>query len=231
MDTSDSDYSDRYSDDNDANYNWEKSMKRRHTRKQIIKAKGRSSMDVSDDTNNANNVNFNSDSSGDGVVRVSEATTATTTCCLCSKFSSCKTTKCQCRANGGACGLSCGCIPSKCSNRGSISERDESMQPDLVGDVENATENGETNEDESRDLVSNGARLLQNALAERPSEAPPAEDGGAKRKPLSDIGNTLVRFHSPYWLKLLFDSDNNNHSSYQISQPVEEGNKTFLIRV
>ncbi|XP_022941355.1 kinesin-like protein KIN-4C isoform X1 [Cucurbita moschata] len=196
MDTSDSDYSDRYSDDNDANYNWEKSMKRRHTRKQIIKAKGRSSMDVSDDTNNANNANFNSDSSGDGVVRVSEATTATTACCLCSKFSSCKTTKCLCRANGGACGLSCGCIPSKCSNRGSKSERDESMQPDLVGDVENATENGETNEDESRDLVSNGARLLQNALAERPSEAPPAEDGGAKRKPLSDIGNTLAKSKS-----------------------------------
>lgn len=189
MDISESDCSDHCSDGDDANYDWEKSMKRRQTRKGISKAKGRSSMVVSDGTNSANS---NLDSSGEGVFRVSE----TNVCCTCSKSSSCKTTKCQCRANGGACGLTCGCIPSKCSNRGNKSEREMAMQPDLVRDVRNATENDDTDE-ESCDLVSHGARLLQNALAERPSEAPPAEDG-AKRKPLLDIGNTLVCFRSLY---------------------------------
>lgn len=198
MDTSDSDNSDHYSDGDDANYDWEKSMKRRLTRKRVSKARGRSSMV---DPDGINSTNSNLDSSGEGILCVNETTTGTNVCCTCSKSSSCKTTKCQCRANGGACGLSCGCIPSKCSNRGSKIERDERMQSDLVRDVRNATENDETDE-ESRDLVSHGARLLQNALAERPSEAP-SEDGGTKRKPLSDIGNTLVRFHSPYWLKVL----------------------------
>lgn len=199
MDTSDSDYSDV----DDANYDWEKSMKRRHGRKRVSKAKGRSSMMVVSDGTNSTNCNL--DSSGEGVVLVNETITATTTsvCCSCSRSSYCKTTKCQCRASGGACGLSCGCRPSKCANRGSKSERDESIRPDSVGDVRSGSENDATDE-ESRDLVSHGARLLQNALAERrPSEAPPAEDGGAKRKPLSDIGNTVVCFHSPYWLEFV----------------------------
>lgn len=38
-------------------------------------------------------------------------------CCSCSKKSLCKTTKCECRAAGGPCGTSCGCTPSKCSNK------------------------------------------------------------------------------------------------------------------
>lgn len=188
-------------------------MKRRFDRKKVSKAKGRSSMVVLD---GKNSTEFNLDSSGDGVLRGNESTASTIVCCTCSRSSSCKTTKCQCRANGGACGLSCGCIPSKCSNRGSKSDRDASLQLDLTRNVRNAMENDETDE-ESRDLVSHGARLLQNALAERPSDdAPPAEDGGAKRKPLSDIGNTLVRFHSPHWLKFLFDSHSYNNS-YSIS--------------
>ncbi|XP_038896818.1 kinesin-like protein KIN-4C [Benincasa hispida] len=190
MDTSESDHADHSSDGEDANYDWERSMKRRLGRKKFSKDKDRSSMVVSA---GINNIEFNLDSSGDGVLRGNESTATTIDCCTCSKFSSCKTTRCECRANGGACGLSCGCVPSKCSNRGSKSDRDASMRPDLIiRDVRNALKNGETDE-ESRDLVSHGARLLQNALAERPSDAPTADDGGAKRKPLLDIGNTLVK--------------------------------------
>ncbi|KGN60259.1 kinesin-like protein KIN-4C [Cucumis sativus] len=190
MDTSESDYANYSSDGDDDNYDWERSMKRRLNRKKTSKTKGRVSMVVPDGTDSTE---FNLESSGDGILRENESTATTVVCCTCSKFSSCKTSKCQCRANGGACGSSCGCIPSKCSNRGSKSDRDASMQLDLFKDVRNGTENDETDE-ENQDLVSHGARLLQNALAERPSDAPPtAEDGGAKRKPLSDIGNTLVK--------------------------------------
>lgn len=44
--------------------------------------------------------------------------------------------------------------------------------------------------DKDHALVTHGAMLLQNALIERPADTD--EDGGARRKPLSDIGNTLV---------------------------------------
>ena len=37
--------------------------------------------------------------------------------CSCSKFSSCKTNKCECRGSGAQCGAGCGCEDSKCSNR------------------------------------------------------------------------------------------------------------------
>ncbi|WVZ73699.1 hypothetical protein U9M48_021980 [Paspalum notatum var. saurae] len=37
--------------------------------------------------------------------------------CSCSKGSSCKTNKCECRGSGAQCGAGCGCKDSKCSNR------------------------------------------------------------------------------------------------------------------
>lgn len=124
------------------------------------------------------------DNSGDGTVAVS-GETPISVCCSCSKYSSCKTTKCQCRSFGGFCGASCGCVPTKCANR----ELDESLQPEVA----EGTVNGSgTDETEDRLLASHGAILLHSALAEKPAET--NDDGGPKRKPLSDIGNTVVSF-------------------------------------
>ncbi|KAL5705377.1 Kinesin-like protein KIN-4C [Ranunculus cassubicifolius] len=86
-------------------------------------------------------------------------------CCTCSRASACKTLKCECRASGGSCGGSCGCVSNKCSNREGGSNQTD------------ASEGGEM------DLVSQGTMLLQSALADKPTEELP-------RKPLSDIGNT-----------------------------------------
>ncbi|CAH2079313.1 unnamed protein product [Thlaspi arvense] len=49
-------------------------------------------------------------------------------CCSCTKKSLCKTRNCKCRANGSGCGISCGCIASKCSNREESLRSDKAMQ-------------------------------------------------------------------------------------------------------
>ncbi|CAH8312894.1 unnamed protein product [Eruca vesicaria subsp. sativa] len=49
-------------------------------------------------------------------------------CCSCTKKSLCKTKNCKCRANGSGCGISCGCIASKCSNREENVRSDKAMQ-------------------------------------------------------------------------------------------------------
>ncbi|KAH7524747.1 hypothetical protein FEM48_Zijuj06G0152200 [Ziziphus jujuba var. spinosa] len=127
------------------------------------------------------------DDSGDETVAVSGETPASI-CCSCSKYSSCKTTKCQCRSAGGFCGASCGCVPTKCANR----ELDESLQPQGA----EGTVNG-SGSDETKDglLVSHGAMLLHSALVDKPVET--NDDGGTKRKPLSDIGNTVAKSNAP----------------------------------
>ncbi|RZC45234.1 hypothetical protein C5167_038182 [Papaver somniferum] len=104
-------------------------------------------------------------------------------CCSCSKSSRCKTNKCQCRDAGGACGASCGCVPSKCENRES-----NKMRVDLHDSAHSdEIEEGEQN----RSLAVHGAMLLQSALADKP----PIDAKNVKRengrKPLSDIGNTV----------------------------------------
>ncbi|KAK8552132.1 hypothetical protein V6N12_040745 [Hibiscus sabdariffa] len=99
-------------------------------------------------------------------------------CCTCSKQSSCKTSKCQCRANGSSCGQSCGCSSAKCSNR------------EAEADVANDVGSDETN------LVAHGAMLLQNAFGgEKPAES--SDDCPTKRKALSDIGNTVAKPDAP----------------------------------
>ncbi|KAB2082880.1 hypothetical protein ES319_A05G227700v1 [Gossypium barbadense] len=96
-------------------------------------------------------------------------------CCTCSHKSSCKTSKCQCRANGSSCGQSCGCTSIKCSNR--------------EAETNSANDAG-TNE--TNNLVSQGAMLLQNAFgSEKPDET--NDDFTTKRKALSDIGNTMPK--------------------------------------
>lgn len=112
--------------------------------------------------------------------------TASDVCCSCSKQSSCKTSKCACRVLGVGCGSSCGCRETKCANRGSVSnEGTQSVSVEGTG-----SDSGIDEADKERLLATQGAELLQGALVEGPAEA--KSDNGP-RKPLSDIGNKLVR--------------------------------------
>lgn len=86
-------------------------------------------------------------------------------CCSCSKSSSCKTKKCECRAVDKSCNYYCGCIASKCANR---------EEPcSSLGD-----------DDKDKGLISQGTLLLTSALN--------ARQNISERKPLSDIGNAQV---------------------------------------
>ncbi|XP_030542638.1 kinesin-like protein KIN-4C [Rhodamnia argentea] len=185
MDTSESDYSDdaAYDDDDE---DWVQSGKRPRRRRAKI---GRhSSSDTQDpEVNEVNGVK--KESSG-------ERTTAndnTEVCCSCSKSSSCKTSRCECRGTGSVCGPSCGCLSSKCTNRESASAKglEESSGEDKSGALNdgNNEETGESN------LASHGASLLQSAFGEKPVDS--ADDADVRRKPLSDIGNTLAKTKAP----------------------------------
>lgn len=101
-------------------------------------------------------------------------------CCSCSRNSSCKTSRCECRAARGNCNISCNCEPTRCSNREEVYAKEfESVGP--ISGTDDAEQN--------HGLASHGARLLQNALSEKPANA---NDGGKTRKPLSDIGNNMA---------------------------------------
>ncbi|OIW16560.1 hypothetical protein TanjilG_17733 [Lupinus angustifolius] len=114
--------------------------------------------------------------------------TASDVCCSCSKSSSCKTTKCKCRALGGSCGSSCGCLATKCTNRASVSN--ESQEPTQYG-VEGTGNDSRIEEtDKDHILATQGAELLQGALIARPAET---NNDRGPRKPLSDIGNTVAK--------------------------------------
>ncbi|KAJ8773318.1 hypothetical protein K2173_028495 [Erythroxylum novogranatense] len=96
-------------------------------------------------------------------------------CCSCTKRSLCKTTKCECRAVGSCCGASCGCATSKCRNReGSATKTDGSLQHV----VQDSVLCSETMEMEKTALVSQDPDL--------------DKDSGAGRKPLREIGGTLM---------------------------------------
>ncbi|KAF3793984.1 Kinesin-like protein, partial [Nymphaea thermarum] len=88
------------------------------------------------------------------------------TCCSCSHTSGCKTMKCECRASGGLCGAQCCCKLGKCANRKSCTD-----------DATNAL------------LATEGATLLESAMKNVEVNVEPVK----QRKPLSDVGNTLVR--------------------------------------
>ncbi|KAF7817032.1 kinesin-like protein KIN-4C [Senna tora] len=85
-------------------------------------------------------------------------------CCSCTRKSSCKKAKCKCRSMGNTCGRSCGCLETKCANRG--------LQSEVVETDKNL-------------LATQGAELLQNALVQ-PTET---NTDHRPRNPLSDIGN------------------------------------------
>lgn len=113
-------------------------------------------------------------------------------CCSCSKKSLCKTTRCECRAVGGSCGVACGCDPIKCSNR-ETSTKNQLRSLDVVGSEGNTL--GADEADSSQALASQGAMLLQNAFSEKPLQS--KEEGEPKRRPLSDIGNTRAKSNAP----------------------------------
>lgn len=159
MDTSESEHSDVDDDDDDEWVNSEK----RPAKKRNSKVK-------------RSQVIGNSDSD-----EKPTAQQASRLCCSCSKWSSCKTSKCECKAAGGSCGTHCGCETSKCTNRELIIISDSPIQ-------------GATNSDKNAtDLASQGAMLLQSAMSEKPPQT--HNDGDKGRKPLSDIGNTGVCYH------------------------------------
>ncbi|XP_052190955.1 kinesin-like protein KIN-4C isoform X2 [Diospyros lotus] len=111
--------------------------------------------------------------------------TATGVCCSCSKSSLCKTTRCECRAAGGSCGVSCGCAATKCSNR--TKNLDYLPQSELA--------EGSDVAEMSRDLASQGATLLMSALSEKPVDE--IDKNRPSRKPLADIGNAMVKSNAP----------------------------------
>ncbi|KAJ7965816.1 Kinesin-like protein [Quillaja saponaria] len=119
-------------------------------------------------------------------------TETTDVCCSCSKYSSCKTNKCKCRATGGDCGKLCDCVPTKCANRGGSVSNDllESQQTEMAEAIGSDTVTDAT--DKNHVLASQGAKLLESVLVENSTETN-GDGGGARRKPLSDIGNILVK--------------------------------------
>ncbi|KAJ9166469.1 hypothetical protein P3X46_021220 [Hevea brasiliensis] len=162
-----------------------------------MKRRARNRISKSGDNQNVgdNNDPENSklDSSGEGFNVAMEKTTSWV-CCTCSKYSSCKTIKCQCRAAKGNCGASCGCIASKCSNRdGTVFKSDDLAQAEMSEC--DGTGSGSDEIEKNRDLASHGAMLLQSALIEKPAET--NDDGVVRRKPLSDIGNTVANSNAP----------------------------------
>lgn len=114
-------------------------------------------------------------------------------CCSCSRVSSCKTKRCECRALGSVCSTYCGCVPSKCSNReGGLINSDM----DEISNSEAAESGGSLSsfdhvDDDTSKLVSEGTLLLQSALSKNTTE----EKNVKSRKPLSDIGNNVVRLN------------------------------------
>ncbi|KAI3820239.1 hypothetical protein L1987_07783 [Smallanthus sonchifolius] len=115
-------------------------------------------------------------------------------CCSCSKSSSCKTMKCECRAINGSCSMSCNCHPKKCSNRAVLVQPE--MGPPVTEDGSvNILSDGEELDKNSSELASHGAMLLQAALSDKPAEIKDTNDD--KRKPLSDIGNKIAKPNAP----------------------------------
>ncbi|KHG03927.1 Chromosome-associated kinesin KIF4 [Gossypium arboreum] len=165
MDISDSEHSDIDALDDDDDDDWVQSDKKQ-IRRRASKSRTSSLGVHQPDTNGSENSKGCTDEVTGKIDGI---------CCTCSHKSSCKTSKCQCRANGSSCGQSCGCTSIKCSNR--------------EAEANSANDAG-TNE--TNNLVSQGAMLLQNAFgSEKPDET--NDDFTTKRKALSDIGNTMPK--------------------------------------
>uniref|UniRef100_A0A0E0CRD1 Kinesin motor domain-containing protein n=1 Tax=Oryza meridionalis TaxID=40149 RepID=A0A0E0CRD1_9ORYZ len=102
-------------------------------------------------------------------------------CCSCSKYSSCKTQKCECRASGSHCGGDCGCITSRCSNRVDMKEEKEG------GGVVEVSSSDDVDDAKVQEIVKEGVMLLENSMSEKEAQETKS------RKPLADIGNGVVK--------------------------------------
>lgn len=195
MDTSESEHideSDDYDeweasdpDTGDDDSEWapsEKQPKRHHTKTKILKSETSSARPVNPiSLSDSESQKMVSSGEGDNVSVSMESVVGV--CCSCSRSSSCKTMKCECRAIGSGCSMPCGCTASKCSNR------EVGAGEQGVGLFSGPDEK----EKSQQELASHGAMLLQTALSDKPTET--KDECGTGRKPLSDIGNTLVCLH------------------------------------
>ncbi|XP_071925031.1 kinesin-like protein KIN-4C isoform X1 [Coffea arabica] len=202
MDTSDSEYSDNGQGDDDHELGhtdlddpeWSLTNGRRRRAKKRNSKNSSHSGTASHPISASDSEGLNTKTSG-GEDSTGSQKYESAICCSCSKKSLCKTMKCECRLADGICGTSCGCDPVKCSNRESaLTQEDNGLPPsEIVGLTRTASETDEA--DGSHVLASHGAMLLQSALSEKPMIS--NDEGGPRRKPLSDIGNTLAKSNAP----------------------------------
>lgn len=188
MDTSDSDESDHEREDPDLDDEWkpEQESERESEAESVIRLNRKRNFKVGRRRSSVvprRSYEENSESPSD---EAEKSMPTSDVCCTCSKSSSCKTMKCQCRATKGSCGPSCGCSSVKCSNRNAEAKQNNSTSPLEHSD--------NSQEEQQQVLASRGALLLQNALADKPVEETNGEGTRIRRKPLSDIGNTTVTF-------------------------------------
>ncbi|KAG7538717.1 Kinesin motor domain [Arabidopsis suecica] len=199
MDTSDSEESGHEREDPDIDDEWkpEHESERESEQESVIKLNRKRNFKVGRRRSSVvmrRSYEENSEAPSDDAVK------SDVCCCTCSKSSSCKTMKCQCRATKGSCGPSCGCSSVKCSNRNADGKENNSIsESEALENGENSQESDEKDKDQQQQvLASRGAMLLQNALADKPGEET-NDDGGTRRrrKPLSDIGNTTGKSNVP----------------------------------
>lgn len=130
-----------------------------------------------------------SESENFGEANIAREKSAVGKCCSCSKKSLCKTSKCRCRSTGDSCGKSCGCALSKCTNREAVPLKlSNSPQSETAESIPNCLDIVEA--ERTGIVASQGAMLLQGALAEKPAEM--NNNRRPRKEPLCDIGNTLV---------------------------------------
>uniref|UniRef100_A0A1J3HRT6 Chromosome-associated kinesin KIF4 n=1 Tax=Noccaea caerulescens TaxID=107243 RepID=A0A1J3HRT6_NOCCA len=201
MDTSDSEESDHEREDPDCDDEWkpEQESERDSEQESAIKLNRKRNFKVGRRRSSVvlrRSYEENSEAPSDEAVK---STSSSDVCCTCSRSSSCKTMKCQCRATKGSCGPSCGCSSVKCSNRSADGKQNNSISElEALEQSENSQESDEKNKDQQQVLASRGAMLLKNALANKPVEETNDDDGTKRRrKPLSDIGNTTGKSNVP----------------------------------
>ncbi|KAG2263596.1 hypothetical protein Bca52824_070675 [Brassica carinata] len=194
MDTSDSDDSDHEREDPDLDDEWkpEQESERESEQESVIRLNRKRNFKVGRRRSSVvPRRSYEENSESDEAVK---SMPTSDVCCTCSKSSSCKTMKCQCRATKGSCGPSCGCSSVKCSNRNADGKQNKSTS---------TVEHSENSQEEQQQvLASRGALLLQNALADKPvEETNDGEGTRVGRKPLSDIGNTTGKTNVPKPMK------------------------------
>ncbi|KAH7688790.1 Plus-end-directed kinesin ATPase protein [Dioscorea alata] len=188
MDTSDSAQSDQYDSDFDmTDEDWVESEKKIGRKQSRTSRPGKKTFE---DVHTSDNIKLEVlNEETESVIEKNSSPI----CCSCSKSSSCKTKKCECRADGNLCGASCGCIASKCSNRVANfiqKESDDKLHSELSGSGGSNSSSECLENEKCNELVSECALLLQNALAEKPNVV---NEDSKQRKPLSDIGNTVTK--------------------------------------